>query len=82
MKVGDKLLKVLSKKYTPSTMVNKKFGRYDLAFKTDEDGNPILLFIGQLDKDDQIKGERFSRVMVRDKEGKLIKDHWDNKGKT
>lgn len=81
MKIGDKLLKQLNKKYAPDTMVNQKFGRYDLAFKTDDEGNPVMLFIGNLDEQGRIKGERFSRVMVKDQAGKLIKDHWDNKGK-
>lgn len=62
-------------------MVNQKFGRYDIAFKTDHEGNPVMLFIGNLDEQGRIKGDRFSRVMVKDQAGKLIKDHWDNKGK-
>ncbi|WP_439555451.1 hypothetical protein [Dyadobacter sp.] len=81
MKIGDKLLKQLNKKYAPETMVNQKFGRYDLAFKTDDEGNPVMLFIGNLDEQGRIKGDRFSRAMVKDQAGKLIKDHWDNKGK-
>ncbi|WP_031527157.1 hypothetical protein [Dyadobacter crusticola] len=81
MKIGDKLLKQLSKKYTPATMINQRFGRYDIAFKTDDEGNPVMLFIGTLDEEGRIKGDRFSRVLVKDQSGKLIKDHWDNKGK-
>lgn len=82
MKIGDKLLKVLGKKYAPEQMINQKFERYDISFKTDEEGHPILLFIGQTGKDGKIRGERFARVLIRDKNGQIIKDHWDAKGKT
>jgi len=81
MKIGEKLLKELNKKYEPDRMVNKKFGRYDIAFKTDVEGNPILLFIGNENLEGKITGNRFGRVLIKDKEGKVIKDHWDNKGK-
>jgi hypothetical protein len=33
------------------------FQRYDLAFKTDETGRPVLLFIGKKDGQGKIKGE-------------------------
>ncbi|SKB86157.1 hypothetical protein [Dyadobacter psychrophilus] len=82
MKIGEKLLKKLTKKYGPEQMVHQKFERYDISFKTDEEGNPVLLFIGTRREDGQIKGERFGRVLIRDKDGKILKDHWDNKGKS
>lgn len=81
MKVGEKLLKVLNKKYTPATTFPLKFGRYDLVLKTDDEGNAILLFIGEENEDGMIKGNRFTRVLVKDSSGKIVKDHWDNKGK-
>jgi hypothetical protein len=81
MKIGDKLLKQLNKTYTPSVTIPLKFGRYDLIIKTDKYGNPILLFIGKANEEGIIKGERFSRVLIKDPDGKVIKDHWDNKGK-
>jgi hypothetical protein len=81
MKIGDKLLKQLSKIYTPSATIPLQFGRYDLVIKTDDSGNPILLFIGKENEEGIIKGERFSRVLIKNPDGKVIKDHWDNKGK-
>jgi hypothetical protein len=81
MKIGDKLLKVLSKRYEPDQMISKKFGRYELDFKTDHDGNPVLLFIGDRTENGRIKGHRFARVLLQDPQGNLIKDHWDAKGK-
>ncbi|RIV19934.1 hypothetical protein DYU11_23750 [Fibrisoma montanum] len=81
MKIGEKLLKQLNRKYEPSTMVNATFGRYDVAFKTDGEGNPILLFIGQAGDDGLIRGDHFSRRLVKDANGAVIKDHWDYKGK-
>jgi len=81
MKIGSELLKVLSKIYAADEMIHKRFGRYDLAFKTDDQGRPVLLFMGKADADGQIKGEHFARRLQIDNDGKIIKDHWDNKGK-
>jgi hypothetical protein len=81
MRIGENLLKKLNKKYEPSTMVNLKFRDYDLALKTDEEGNPILMFIGKADESGMIKGDRYARRLLKDAEGKTVKDHWDYKGK-
>ena len=81
MELGAPLLKILNKIYGPSTMVEIKFKRYDLAFKTDPEGRPILLFLGQRNESGKIKGERFARRLIIDGEGKTVKDHWDHKGK-
>jgi hypothetical protein len=81
MELGEEILKILNKTYDPSTMVETKFKRYDLAFKTDEAGRPILLFVGQKDENGKIKGERFARRLKEGSNGEMIKDHWDNKGK-
>lgn len=80
MKIGEKLQKELSKKYPPSSLVQRRFGRYDLALKTDADGNAVLLFIGKADENGRIRGERFSRRRVEDASGRVVKDHWDNQG--
>jgi hypothetical protein len=82
MKIGEKLLKVLGKRYPAGQMIHQKFERYDISFKTDEEGNPVLLFIGRADANGRINGERFTRVLIKDKSGQIIKDHWDAKGKT
>jgi hypothetical protein len=81
MKIGENLLKKLNKKYEPSSMVNLQFRGYDLALKTDDEGNPVLLFIGKANEAGIIKGDRYARRLLKDKEGKVIKDHWDYKGK-
>lgn len=81
MSLGPALLKVLDKKYAPSIMIDQKFKEYDLAFKTDEEGLPILLFIGKRDDSGNIRGERYARRLVKDSNGVIIKDHWDFKGK-
>jgi predicted peptidase len=80
-KIGEALLKKLSKVYEPSAMVNLKFKTYDLAVKTDEEGNPVLLFMGKADSEGKIKGDRYARRLLKDNTGKIIKDHWDYKGK-
>lgn len=81
MKMGDALLKKLNKKYQPDTMVSLKFRDYDLAMKTDDEGNPILLFIGKAGADGNIKGDRYARRLLKDANGAVVKDHWDYKGR-
>lgn len=81
MSLGPSLVKLLDKKYEPSMMVERKFKEYDLAFKTDADGLPILLFIGRKDDNGNVRGERYARRLVKDKDGAIVKDHWDFKGK-
>ena len=52
-----------------------------MVLKTNEKGNAIQMFIGKINEKGTIKGERYSRKMVYDKDSKLIKDHWERKGK-
>ncbi|AOM80854.1 hypothetical protein [Pedobacter steynii] len=77
----DAILKVLGKTYQPLTLVEIRFKRYDLAFKTDGDGCPVLLFMGEKDENGRIKGARYARRLLKAADGKVIKDHWDHKGK-
>ena len=81
MRLGAALINLLAKPYAPDQLVQQRFGRYDLAFKTDDQGRPVLLFLGKADADGIIRGERFARRLQTDENGKVIKDHWDNKGK-
>ncbi|PWG82251.1 hypothetical protein [Pararcticibacter amylolyticus] len=81
MKPGEALIKILSRKYDPLTLINSHFKRYDISFKTDQEGNPVLLFIGKATPGGTIKGERYARTLKKDTEGNVIKDHWELKGK-
>jgi hypothetical protein len=82
MPLNEQLVKKLSSKLEPSTMVFMTFRGNDLAVKTDNEGNPMQLFIGKMQEDGHISGDRYVRIMVKDKSGTIIKDHWDKKGKT
>ena len=82
MKLSDTLQKKLSGHFEPSSMIDMRFKGNDVSFKTDEDGNPVLLFIGTRNKDGNIKGDRYARTLKKDKEGKIFKDHWELKGKS
>lgn len=81
MPLSEDLVKKLSKKYEPSSMVEMRFKGNDVAFKTDEQGNPVLLFLGRADEDGTIRGDRYARTLKRDREGRIIKDHWERKGR-
>lgn len=81
MKLSEDLIKKLSKLYEPSSMLNMKFKGNDVAFKTDEEGRPILMFIGEMTASGNVRGDRYARRLVFDKDGNTIKDHWELKGK-
>ena len=81
MPLQHDLLKKLSLKYEPSTMISMRYKGNDLSFKTDDEGNPVLLFIGTRHEAGQVKGERYARTLKRDRQGKIFKDHWERKGK-
>ncbi|MER3464248.1 MAG: hypothetical protein C4329_07355 [Chitinophagaceae bacterium] len=72
MALGEDLIKKISKRFEPDTMITMHYCNYDLAFKTDAAGNAIQLFMGKANEQGIIKGDR---------EGKLIKDHWERKSK-
>ncbi|TCJ13497.1 hypothetical protein EPD60_12510 [Flaviaesturariibacter flavus] len=57
LKLGERLLKELNKKFAPATSLQLKVGGFDIAL------------------------DRFARTLKWDREGKLIKDHWERKGK-
>ena len=82
MKLGEDLIKKLQKKYEPSAMVHMQYRGKDLAFKTDKEGNPVQLFIGRKNEQDVIIGHRYSRTLQFYKNGMVLKDHWDLKGKS
>jgi hypothetical protein len=71
----------LSKQYEANSLVSGAYKGNDITFKTDADGNAVLLFIGRMSKDGKIKGERYARTLKRDMRGDVIKDHWELKGK-
>lgn len=82
MSLDEKLLKKLNQHYEANTMVKSKHRGKDIAFKTDAEGNAIQLFIGRLTSNGNIQGQRYARLLVKDKNGITIKDHWDLKGKS
>ncbi len=81
MPIGEQLLKKLQKKYEPSSLVEGRSGKLDIAFKTDHNGDPVLLFIGRKSPNGKVIGQRFVRTLIFDPEGNKIKDHWELKGR-
>jgi hypothetical protein len=81
MKLGPQILKILEKKYESESMIYTTFNRHDLAFRTDEEGNPVLLFLGKMNDKGQVKGLRYSRTLIKDTAGRITKDHLELKGK-
>ena len=75
------ILKILGKTYEPLNLIEQRFGRYDMAFRTDEKGQLILLFIWSKDENEKIKGESYAQSLVLGKDRATTKDHWDHKGK-
>ncbi len=81
MKLNETLIRKLGQPYLPSAMVESTFRGLDLSIKTNELGNAVLLFIGKRNANGAIKGERYARTLKYDRSGKVIKDHWELKGK-
>jgi hypothetical protein len=81
MRLGDDLLKRINKKFEPSARVSLRYRSYDLVLVTDKDGNAVQLFMGKANDDGMIKGDRYARTLKYDRDGHLIKDHWERKGK-
>jgi hypothetical protein len=81
MAIGEDLLKKINKRFEPSESVRLRYRGYDIVLKTDGEGNAIQMFMGRADEGGKIKGDRYARTLKYDREGKLIKDHWDRKGK-
>jgi hypothetical protein len=81
MKLNVGLQSLLKKNYEPNSVVEIKFKGNDVAFKTDESGNPIVLFIGKKLPNGKIKGDRYVRTLLKKPSGEIVKDHWDLKGK-
>ncbi|HEU4472395.1 MAG TPA: hypothetical protein VFR58_14985 [Flavisolibacter sp.] len=81
MKLGDDLIKKMSGKYEPSAMLPLHYRNNDIILRTDREGNAVQMFIGKANSSGIIKGDRYSRTIVRDREGKVIKDYWERKGR-
>ena len=81
MSLGDDLLKKINRKFEPSATIPLRYKNYDLVVVTDKDGNAVQLFMGKAADDGVIKGDRYARTLKYDREGGLIKDHWERKGK-
>lgn len=81
MSLGAELLKKLDQQFPPSTLVDLRYKGLDLSIKTDENGNAILVFIGERDRNGTVKGERYVRTLLFNTHGVKIKDHWELKGK-
>lgn len=71
---------MLDKDYPASSINETTYRGRDIAFKTDNEGRPVLLFIGKKIGPGKIRGERYIRSIVTTSDGR-VKDHWEKKGK-
>ena len=82
MPLSEELLKRLNKVYEPSSTIQFRFRGKDVALITDKEGQGMQFFIGQLKENGNIKGDRYSRKIVKDRSGQIVRDHWDRKGRS
>lgn len=75
------ILKILNRQYESLSFIECILKRYDLAFKTDEKGNPFLLFLGKKVPKGFIKCERYVRALAYDAQGNVKKGRWKRKRK-
>lgn len=81
MALSEDLQLKLRKRFEPSAVVSMRYKGNDVSIKTDEEGNAVVLFIGNKNHSGKITGTRYTRTFKRDNAGVVIKDHWDLKGK-
>lgn len=81
MKLGEALLKKINAVQERAALVRLRFRDQDVVVRTDEEGQAVQVFLGRADTEGRIRGDRFSRTIVKDREGKVIKDYWERKGK-
>ena len=81
MSLSDDLIKKLNKKFEPSVTTQFRYRTNDIVVQSDNEGNAIRMFIGKADEGGTIKGDRYNRTLKKDREGKVIKDHWERKGR-
>lgn len=81
MAIGAELEKKLRKTYEPSSTLPLTFKGNDMTIVTNDQGEATTLFIGKRNPNGSISGERYVRKIVKDEKGKIVKSHWDNKGK-
>ena len=82
MSIHPKLEERLSKRFAPSTKIDDVYNGKDITFVTNENGEPVTLFIGKRRSDGAIAGERYVRRIKRAPGSDAISgSHWENKGK-
>lgn len=81
MPLGDKLIKKLEKPFPANIRIDEDFKGNDITIFTNGEGEAINFYIGKRKEDGNIKGEHYVRKILKDDTGKIIKSHWDNKGK-
>lgn len=78
---GKTLEALMKKNYTPSTRVDMSFKGKELTILTNENGDPITLFIGKRRPNGDIAGDMYSRRIKKIENGQIKESHWDNQGK-
>ncbi|GAA4016386.1 hypothetical protein GCM10022408_32290 [Hymenobacter fastidiosus] len=83
MPLHHRLAEKRSKIYEPSAHIGDVFKGYDISFVTNDQGEPVTLFIGTRRPDGLIAGERYVRTIKRETaSAKVRSSHWDLKGVT
>lgn len=81
MNLAAAIIKKINGPFEPLASISLKYRNQDMVVRTDKEGNAVQLFIGKANEEGLIRGDRYCRVLVKDKDGKIIKDHWDRKGR-
>jgi hypothetical protein len=79
--LGEGVKKLLEKEYPASSINETTYRGQDIAFKTNAEGRPVLVFIGKKVAPGKIRGQRYIRSTVTTSDGH-VKDHWEKKDKT
>lgn len=80
--IGPKLEAKMNKIYKPGLRYDEVFQGKDITFITNENGEPITLYVGKRKENGNIVGDCFYRRIKKRVEGKIKESHWDLQGKT
>jgi hypothetical protein len=79
--LGKTLEKLMNKIYKPSARIDASLRGKDITFFTNENGEPMKLFLGRRKDNGEITGDMYTRKVKKVEDGKIKESHWDNKGK-
>jgi len=79
--LSPSLLSKLDRIYSPSSRIDDVFKGNDMTIITNDAGEAMHLYLGERLPNGNINGTHYVRRVKLRTGNKIVKSHWDNKGK-